>query len=758
MKKIILRVIVVVMLVFLAGTTAIVIHKLKKEEQITDGMSKQAAVYLLSRLGSDDATSQAVMSIYEPLKNDTGISAGELSQALSLLGITWEYPDILDLDDMKQNIVLTPQQFYPVFQRLITDKSDSGISKKSYYIFGQDAEKLHTNDGQLAYAFYDEMEIPQEVGDFYVQNDTVIYYIGHSDGSTMLHNVWLTGYEDGSAQLYMEDQSYSFPCNVSDEDKKKVDTLADIFVSNQGITDIFLKSEVISGKVLSVTKDGLKIEKYGELPRSQYYKIYKIHGKVAQEHTSNILVGYEKASFVVANGMVEACLITEEIKATNIRVVINDTGYKSVMHNIVKVTCNSDFTMKYGKKKKKYKAGDQVTLNMDSPWFSADNPDKLVRFTPKDEDGRMQLLSVERAYGSPEYRGTIEVALLGEQLAIVNELPIEEYLYSVIPSEMPTSYPMEALKAQAICARGYAYKAVLAGTYASYGAHLDDSTNSQVYNNSRENEASVFAVKDTYGEVALYDGLPMNTYFFSTSAGVFCNDEDVWGGKASAYLTDHLDTEKNDAVDLSSEDAFVQFMNGKSDEKILEKDQPFYRWTITFRTKQISAAINKNLADRIEKTPTQILVKNKSGRYVRSKIDTIGTVKSIEVTERGKSGIIKTMIIIGSKAEIKVTGQTNIRTLISPEGIEIVKQDGKTVDTFDSMPSPYYYVEKQKDAFVIHGGGFGHGVGMSQNGAKVLADMGYTAEKIVKHYYAGAKLENIYEKNTTDGGKATSSK
>ena len=758
MKKTILRFIVVVLLVFLAGTAAIVIHKLKKEETVTEGMPKQAAVYLLSKLTAEEADEQAVLALYEPLKNDTGITAGELSQAFSILGIAWKDPAILDLEHIKENTHLTPEQFYPVYQRLITDYSDRGISKKTYYVFGQEEEQLRTNDGSLPYAFYEDMEVPQEVGDFYVQEDTVIYYIGRSDSSTMLHNVWLTGYEDGNAQMYMEDQSYSFPCNVSDEDKKKVDTLADIFVSNQGITDIYLKSEVITGKVLSVTKKGLKIEKYGELPRSQYYKIYKLHGKLAQEHTSNILVGYENASFVVANGMVEACLITEEIKTTNIRVVINDTGYNSVLHNIVKLTCNSDFTMRYGEKKKKYKAGDQVTLNMDSPWFSADNPDKVIRFTPKEEDGRMQLLSVERAYGSPEYRGTIEVALLGEQLAIVNELPIEEYLYSVIPSEMPTSYPMEALKAQAICARGYAYKAVLAGTYASYGAHLDDSTNSQVYNNSRENDTSIFAVKDTYGEVALYNGLPMNTYFFSTSAGVFCNDGDVWGGETSAYLTDHLDTEKNDAVDLSSEDAFVQFMDGKSDEKILEKEQPFYRWTITFSMKQISAAINQNLADRIEKTPAQILVKNKAGRFVRSKIDTIGKVKHIEVTERGKSGIIKTMIITGSEAEIQVSGQTNIRTLISPKGVAIVKQDGKTVDTFDSMPSPYYYVEKQKGTFVIHGGGFGHGVGMSQNGAKVLADMGYTAEKIVKHYYAGAKLENIYEKNTDDGGKAASPK
>ena len=95
-------------------------------------------------------------------------------------------------------------------------------------------------------------------------------------------------------------------------------------------------------------------------------------------------------------------------------------------------------------------------------------------------------------------------------------------------------------------------------------------------------------------------------------------------------------------------------------------------------------------------------------------------------------------------------GQTNVRNLISPKGIAIVKQDGSTVDTFTSLPSPYYYVEQSGTTFVIHGGGFGHGVGMSQNGAKVLAGMGYNAEQIVKHYYSGAKLENIYNEEATE--------
>lgn len=742
-----------VVLLVLLGIAAIVVNKIKKNETAGDAFSREAAVYLLSGLSGDASVVQSVKDIYNPLKNDTGIRVGEMKEALALLGITWNHQDIFDMEK-KDTVRLTRGEFIQIYDTLIAENDGAGISRNTYYIFSQD-DTVRTNEGELACAFYEDTVLPREVADFYVKDGALIYYIGSSDKGATLHNVWLTGYEEGQAQIFMEDEGYSFACNVTDENQKKIDTLADVTVTNQGLTDIFLKSEIITGKVLGVTETGLRIEKYGELPRSDYYKIYKIHGQLMEEHTSNILVGFDKASFVVADGVVEACLLTEEIKATNIRVVINNTEFSGVLQNVVKLTCNTSFVMSYGEETREYLADEQITLNKDSPWFNDHNPDRVIRFTPKEENGRIQLLSVERAYGSPVYRGTMEIALVGDSLAIVNELPIEEYLYSVIPSEMPTSYPMEALKAQAICARGYAYKAVLAGTYAAYGAHLDDSTNSQVYNNSRENENAVFAVKDTYGMVALCDDLPMNTYFFSTSAGVFSNDGDVWGGEASSYLTDHMDTEANDAADLSKEAAFVSFIKNETKLDILEKNESYYRWDITFTAEQISAAINDNLAARIEKAPAQILVKNASGKYVRAKIDTIGTVKKIEVTERGKSGIIKTMIITGTEAEIQVSGQTNVRNLISPKGIAIVRQDGSTVDSFTSMPSPYYYVEQNGAAFVIHGGGFGHGVGMSQNGAKVLAGLGYDAEKIVKHYYSGARLENIYEEAATGDGEAS---
>lgn len=122
---------------------------------------------------------------------------------------------------------------------------------------------------------------------------------------------------------------------------------------------------------------------------------------------------------------------------------------------------------------------------------------------------------------------------------MVNELPLEEYLYSVVPSEMPASYPLEALKAQAICARTYAYGHMSRAGYPRYGAHVDDSTSYQVYNNITEADSATTAVKETYGQMILTDeGTVANTYYYSTSCGVGTT-ANVWK-TAEAEALDYL--------------------------------------------------------------------------------------------------------------------------------------------------------------------------------------------------------------------------
>lgn len=102
---------------------------------------------------------------------------------------------------------------------------------------------------------------------------------------------------------------------------------------------------------------------------------------------------------------------------------------------------------------------------------------------------------------------------------MVNELPLENYLCKVVPSEMPASYQKEALKAQAICARSYAYRQIMDYAYPEYQAHVNDSTDYQVYNNSASQQAATEAVQETAGKVLKYNGNIITAYYYSTSCG-----------------------------------------------------------------------------------------------------------------------------------------------------------------------------------------------------------------------------------------------
>ena len=99
--------------------------------------------------------------------------------------------------------------------------------------------------------------------------------------------------------------------------------------------------------------------------------------------------------------------------------------------------------------------------------------------------------------GQANYRGRLELVRREDGIVVINELPLEEYLYGVVPGEMPASYPLEALKSQAICARTYAYERLQRAGLPEYGAHVDDSTAFQVYQNLAEQGQTTQAVKET---------------------------------------------------------------------------------------------------------------------------------------------------------------------------------------------------------------------------------------------------------------------
>ncbi|MBR3771612.1 MAG: SpoIID/LytB domain-containing protein, partial [Clostridium sp.] len=366
---------------------------------------------------------------------------------------------------------------------------------------------------------------------------------------------------------------------------------------------------------------------------------------------------------------------------------------------------------------------------------------------PYDEEGKVKLLNVERSCPKPCYRGFIEISKYESKLSVINELSLEEYLYAVIPSEMPTNYGEEALKVQAVCARTYAYKQLLQNNYSNYGAHIDDSVASQVYNNMAEDKESMQAVKDTYGEIMLYQNDIIEAYYFSTSWGCTADAKDVWIGEKDSYLEGDLQISKDsketmDDYDFSSEEAFKKFLNSKTI-TTYDSSFPWYRWKTTISSDKIQASIEKSIEERYEVNPNLILTLS-DDMYISKPISSVGKIEDIEVANRTKNGLINELVIKGSKATIKVCSEYNIRLLLAPLESTIKRCDKSEVDSLNMLPSAFFVVTKNKDTFTFSGGGYGHGVGMSQNGAKAMTEAGFNYSSILQHYYKGATLENLY--------------
>ncbi|MDE6434163.1 MAG: SpoIID/LytB domain-containing protein [Lachnospiraceae bacterium] len=658
-------------------------------------------------------------------------------------------------------VPLTRTQFESLYETLIEELQLDRLFSTNLYIYDIDSsndkeidgtvyEIVNTNGGD----YYMEKDYGMnrdyigKVVKLYVSNNEIILCLGESKEDVVIKNTYVSGISDGEdgkeLLCYVNGTMQRLPFASKDavpvEDTENY--LADINISNRGVTGVtnHLK-ELVPAKVTAYQGGCVSVEGYEEpLYLSDSFHVYKTNGTFKAMKSAGTLIGYSQVSLYIVDSIVEAALITEDIYAKNIRVLINNTDYTSLYHNGVNITSDTAFTVSYGDTVEEYEAGERIEYRNGSKEFAGGN----IRICSKEEEGRITISSVKRQYGEPSYRGTIELAKDDKGVLVINELSVEQYLYGVVPSEMPVSYEMEALKAQAICARAYAYRQMEGETYAEYGAHLDDSISSQVYNNVEEDERAVFAVDDTYGVVPCYNDSVIEAFFFSTSCGTTSNNSVVWGGNPEAYLLDTMETELNDLANLENEESFRSFINGELGTGFIEEDEPFFRWEVSFTKDKMTKAVNDHLYDRIQVMPEKILAKNANGDYEKKSIKSIGDVVSVEVTKRGSSGIIEEMIITGTAETILVMGQANARALLCPEGIIIRKQDGSTVTGWSSLPSAYFYVE-ESNGFTLHGGGFGHGVGLSQNGANDMAKLGYTASDIIAHYYTAVELKDMYK-------------
>lgn len=704
---------------------------------------------------------------------------------------------------VKEKDELLLSEFLSIYESMITMlKENTKLSYQELYFLGspsEGGEDLLAQDGnqyQTTYVrnyedlfqaelvppskaipFREKEEIKNYVGSYLFVltcEDELVYVKSKLDKPVVLKNVYMIEGKGKEIKAFLSGITRTFETSLtlSDSFAEKV---GDITLTNGLITSVTIKPDIIRGKVLVTGKNEIEVEGYGVLPLDDNYRIYKLFGEMEMEKTNSILVGYSVTDFVVSEGKICAALIRDQIKAENIRVLINSSSYQSVYHETLSFTVDCPYTIDNGEETLRFEKDEEFTITKDSELMSKGR----IKITPLEEHGKVALLNVKRNLGVPKYRGTMEISKNDKGLIVINELSIEEYLYAVVPSEMPVSYGNEALKVQAVCARSYAFNQLYANKYSSYGAHVDDSVNCQVYNNVAENEVSIMAVKDTYGKVLTQNGNVLTAYYFSTSCGHTASIEDVWqDAKPTTYLTGNLQTEESRTVDFSKEEVFKNFLTSDTvavladgankEETVTTYDSGFlmYRWNVTMDAATLSKQINKYLSDCYNSNKTSVLTYVTSqelndateipgativeGKVFKSiPVSSIGTVTDMKVITRGSSGIIKELLIKGTENTVLVRYQTNIRKLLAPVATEVVRLDGSTVNGMSLLPSAFFVIDKSgkdsKTVFTLTGGGFGHGTGMSQNGVKTMVSKGKSYEEILKHYYTDANIEVIYE-------------
>jgi len=302
-------------------------------------------------------------------------------------------------------------------------------------------------------------------------------------------------------------------------------------------------------------------------------------------------------------------------------------------------------------------------------------------------------------------------------LTVVNELPIEVYLRGVIGSEMNAKFPLEALKAQAVTARGYTL-GWMGKLHRLSPFDLCDEVHCHVYGGvDRESASVIDAVEQTQGEVLMYGDDICDTRYAGVCGGHSENNENVWYNEPQPYLRGHLDSRLANSLreDYLTEESNVrQWIESSADvycnttrspvPEYLDYTKRYFRWSVRYSKEELSR-----------------IIADKTGQYIGSLIEIIPL-------ERGVSGRIKKVELRGTQKSIIVERELEIRKALSR----------------NYLYSSCFVVDRVGNDFIIKGAGWGHGVGMCQTGAAMMALDGFNYREILNHYYQNSRIIKLY--------------
>ncbi len=379
-----------------------------------------------------------------------------------------------------------------------------------------------------------------------------------------------------------------------------------------------------------------------------------------------------------------------------------------------------------------YKAGEKVTVTLAGAGMAVKGSKVAAREILVVPAGKDAAVEVNRR----QYRGAINVRRTAGKngLTVVNTLPLEEYVYGVIVGEISPAWPQEAVKAQAVAARTYALYSL--GKHKNDGFDVCTTTDCQVYGGkTAEDPRATKAVDATRGLVATHGGKPIAAYFHSSGGGYTENSENVWGQR-------------------------LPYLRGVAD---FDETSPHYKWEKQLTRKDIeealaSAGIQLGTLQGIElspptKPPVAAPDRGVSGRVTELRL--IGSAGSIEITGAKLRTIlglnstlfdVKVTLPTVKAVEFEVTDSYGDRTVKTvPINVKPIPDKNPGLD----KPNIRRISGLANETIVFAGFGWGHGVGLSQWGAKAMAEkapVGDTAyfRQILKHYYTGVEISKLY--------------
>lgn len=630
----------------------------------------------------------------------------------------------LDQKYRKEDLLLF-QDFAEGYQkRLEAFQIQDQIVRETLELLGKGSDTSIIDSRGNTYG-YENVEVPVYcVAEAYVErnegeDDRILVLTERKKDSFTLKNALITVNDaDGFYFLWSGEEMYC-PLKNNEIFQEKV---ADLTFAEGKALDRKIKNEKVGGVLLGVAEEGIELEDRGFLPFEEDYRVYQLYGSCKESDRTELKIGYDFADYVMDKGKVCAVLLVKDQNMENIRVAVSNQAYDGIYHEEIKLKADCELNLIYGsygeRQSRRIPAGEEVTIDSDSMLVQGDR----LMIEPSAASSRIQVLSLQRAYGIPSYRGRMEIVKKEQGLLLINELLLEEYLYSVVPSEMPSSYPAEALEAQAVCARTYAYRYLLKSGLPEEGAHVDDSVRYQVYNNIEESRNARRAVGETAGEMLFYDGVPIHAYYYSTSCGSGSDERAFGSTEDLPYLNTRRISNEEEEEGLREESAFQDFLKEEHPGDY-EKEEAWYRWQ--YEVQEIDPA---KMAEIMKEAFSEIY--------------------DISVEKRLESGLATVLSVKTDTGDYEVKGEYQIRQVLS-QGGEVIRADGSAVATGKLLPSAYLIISVEKKrgsviGYTIFGGGYGHGVGMSQNGAADMARAGRKREEILSFFYEGADLVKMY--------------